>query len=409
MDFETLSVAFRNLRREGVRTYLTLIGVIIGIAAIAALLSIGQGLNFAIEEQFQQLGTNTIFITPGGLSPGTSSARSAAVASRTSSVLHDADLRAIESFSEVDEVIPLFSFSSLVKHAAETVNSSILAFDPVKAESLLATGFIEINEGRSFVENDVFTVLVGKDLAENGFLREIKPHTSIEINGKRFRVIGTLKQGAQSIGGGPNISNTLILTEKGFKQAFGSSQSPLFVMVKTFDQDSTLSAKEKIDRYFERQFGEKVFTVTTSEQVLEQVTQVLGLISLFLVGIAAISLVVGSLGIMNAMVTNVLERTTEIGVMKAIGATNSRILSLFLTEAALIGLIGGIIGLILGFSASQLVAILGQSAGFNLKAILDIPTILFILGFSMFIGMISGYYPALRASRMDPVDALRRE
>ncbi len=403
VDLELLSTASSNLRHQGLRSMLTLLGVVIGIAAIFTLISIGEGLNAAVTEQFEQLGSNTIFIAPGG------AFQSAGGSPVVEVGFKDSDIARIEGYSEVKNVIPFFSSTALARHGSDEITVTVFSYDPAKAKPLEETGTIEVEEGRMFSEQDVFVAMVGRQFAEDAFSREVGLRSSLQINGKKFKIVGILKPSAQSIGGGgPETNKTVWITEKAAKLAF-SGYASNFMFAQTFTQDQTKSAKDKIQRYFDRQYGTDQVNVQTSEQLLEQITQFLAIISLVLIVIAAVSLVVGGIGIMNAMVMTVLERTKEIGTMKALGATNNTILSLFLVEAGLIGLVGGVIGSLLGLGIGQLVAIVGQSSGINLKAVATPELFLFTLAFSMIVGMLSGAYPAWRAANLDPVEALRYE
>lgn len=402
MNRELVKVAATNLRHQGLRSYLTLLGIIIGIASIFALISIGQGLQQATTEQFEQLGSNTIFVAPGG-------SFSSGNAPRSEVRFSDADIKKLESFSEVQNVIPFFSTNYPVKYAGSQASAIVLSFDPVKTRPLEDTGIIEVQEGRVFNDRDVFTALIGANFAEKGFTRELKPKSVITINNKKFTVVGILKASAQTLGSsGPNTNNTIFITERAAKLTFSNYQ-PGFMFAQTFSKDQVNDAKDKIQRYFDKKYGKDTTSIQTSEQLLEQVNQFLGIVSLFLIIIASISLIVGGIGIMNAMVMTVLERTKEIGTMKAVGATNSTILSMFLIEAGLIGLVGGLIGSLLGFGFAQIASSIAQSSGINLKAVATPELFLFVLGFSMLVGMISGVWPAWRAAQMDPVEALRYE
>lgn len=402
MQFELFQTAARNLQHQGVRSLLTLLGIVIGIAAIFALISIGDGLQAATKGQFEKLGSNTIFIAPNGSFGGNSTARSEVRFS-------DSDIRKLESIPEIQYVIPFYSTITTVKYAGEEATVAILSYDPEKTKPLESTGYVELEEGKAFTERDVFTAMLGGTFAEKGFGRELKPKSVIEINGKKFKVTGILKASAQTIGGGgPNTSNIIFITQKAANLTFPNPE-PGFMFAQTFNAEQVEEGADKIQRYFDRQYGKDSVSVITSEQLLEQINQFLGIVSLFLIIIASISLIVGGIGIMNAMIMTVLERTKEIGTMKAVGATNSHILLLFIMEAGLIGLVGGIIGAILGFIFAQIASIAAQANGINLQASANIELLLFVLAFSVFVGMISGTYPAWRAAKMDPVEALRYE
>ena len=250
---------------------------------------------------------------------------------------------------------------------------------------------------------------MGNSLAKDAFEnREIAVRSKIQLEEKTFRVVGITKESSTSFGGGPNINNSIIIPAKGFRQVFPDS-SPTFILVKTFSAEQAEDAKDKIEKIMERAHGEDQFFAFTSQQIQDNLESVIGFVSLVLVGIAAISLIVGGIGIMNAMFMAVIERTREIGVMKAIGATNSKILSIFLIEAGFIGLIGGIIGIIFGFGISSAISIASTAFGSPINVALTPQLIIGVLLFAMIVGMASGYYPARRAAYLDPVEALRYE
>lgn len=402
LDPELFSVAAKNLRQQGVRSYLTLLGVVIGIAAIVALISIGDGLNLVATQQFESLGSNTIFVLPGG-----SSANSEGASSQ--SLLRDVDIRYIESIPGVEGTIPIYSTYAPVERGGEKVNLTIFGTDAKKSSLFLDSGFISIRDGRAVRTTDIYTAYVGATIADDSFRREVKPKSSIYINGQRFEVIAVIEPSAQSVGGGgPGTGETIFITEEAFRNVF-DVEGTNFMFVKALTKDDVPQVTDRIQRYFDKKYGEKSFTVQGSDQLLEQVKGFLGIISMILIAIAAISLIVGGIGIMNAMVMTVLERTREIGVMKALGATQHTILALFLIESGAIGFIGGIIGIIVGVGLSQIVAIGGQAAGFNLAAPVTLELIGFALIFSVLVGALSGFYPAWRAAHMDPVEALRYE
>lgn len=402
LDPELFLVAGRNLRQQGVRSYLTLLGVIIGIAAIVALISIGDGLNLVATEQFESLGSNTIFVLPGGSTQGDTGPAS-------QSLLREVDVRYIEGIPGVEGTIPIFSTYANVEKGGEKTNLTIFGTDAKKSALFVDSGFISIEEGRLVRTTDIYTAYVGSTIAKESFRREIKPKSSIYINGTRFEVIATLKANSQSVGGGgPGTGSTIFITEEAFKKVFDVDGTN-FMFIKAFSKDDVPAISERVQRYFDKKYGEKSFLVQGSDQLLEQVKGFLGIISLILIAIAAISLIVGGIGIMNAMVMTVLERTREIGVMKALGATKNTILALFLIESGAIGFVGGLIGIVVGVALSQLVAIAGQSAGFNLAAPVTIELVSFALLFSVLVGALSGLYPAWRAANMDPVEALRYE
>ncbi len=394
--FDITETALKNLRRQGIRTFLTLIGIVIGIAAIVSLLSVGQGLSVAVEKQFEQLGSNTIFVIPGA---GSTSVRTK---------LTNTDISIMENVKGVQTVVPIYSGTAVMEFNGQRVNIQVSAAEASKASIFDDTGYFTIDEGRMLTKSDTSGILVGARVAKDFFDEEINLRKQVKINGESYKVVGLLKDQAQSFGGGPSTGTSVFMSLDGFRK-FNDSESPSIIFVKTYSPKDVNEATTLIEKNLEKKYGENSVIVLGSEQILEQINSILGLITVFLTGIAAISLIVGGVGITNAMIASVLERTKEIGLMKALGASNFIVLTLFLLEAGFIGAVGGIIGVIVGFGLANIIAFVGQQAGFGLSAVQSPEIIVFALAFSMIVGMISGFYPALRASKLDPVEALRYE
>ncbi|MFA6065128.1 MAG: ABC transporter permease [archaeon] len=396
-DFDVLENSIKNLRRAGMRTVLTLIGVIIGIAAIVSLLSIGQGLNVAVEQQFQSLGSNTIFVIPGAAARGLAGVK-----------LTDNDLTQLEGIRGVNAVVPIYGAAAILEYNGQKINIQVSAADAEKSSIFDSTGYFDVAEGRTFYKNDSSAVLIGDKIASTYFDRTITPRKIVLINGVPFTVIGIMKPQAQSFGGGPNTGTSVFMSLDAFNK-IAKNISPSIIFVKTDSGSDVSYAVTEIKDYLDKKYGEKSVTVSSADDLLKQVNAILGVITLVIAGIGGISLIVGGIGIMNAMITAVLERTKEIGLMKALGAANQRILIMFILEAGFIGLIGGIIGVVIGYSLSALIALLGTSSGFALTAVMTPEITIGSLIFALIIGIVSGLLPAIRAANLDPVVALRYE
>ncbi|MFA5763653.1 MAG: ABC transporter permease [archaeon] len=395
MVYDLISESSKNLRRAGIRTYLTLLGVIIGIAAIVSLLSIGTGLGVSVEQQLESLGGQTIFVIPGGIQNIRIS-------------LNENDISNLKNLSGVDSVVPIYTTSAVLEFNDEKINVSVSATDVKDAELFADTGFFDVSEGRDFANNESGAVLIGSNIANNYFEKKINVRKQVQINGEDFRVIGILKPQAQSFGGGPDTGGTVYMSLDAFKR-ISSNLKPGIIFVTAANKIEVNDVVDEIKNYFDKKYGEGSVNALSSEQILESVNSLLSIITLFIASLAGISLIVGGVGIMNAMITSVLERTKEIGLYKSLGASNNKILTIFILEAAFIGLIGGIIGTLIGFGLAELIAIIGTESGYALVAVKSVEIVALGLGFSVVVGIVSGFYPALRAARLDPVEALRYE
>lgn len=395
--FETFSVAFKNIRSQKMRSYLTLLGIVIGIAAIISLIGIVQGLQGFITGELQALGMDTIFVEPGS---------NAGISTAISRTITNDDLDMIRGIQGVKDATGFWETSATMKFKGQEAEVLLIGMEPDKMYLLEDMGYIDLIEGRDFTSTDRFVVGLYSDFASETFDEEIKLRENVELNGKKFRVIAISKPNtfASSFG----ASNMVLVTDTIVKEFF-NEERPTELAVTVNNADEIKEVQERIEKRLEKKHGTKDFYTMTSENILSSADTILGLVGLVVFVIAGISLVVGGIGIMNTMLMAVMERTREIGIMKAIGASSNLILSLFLFEAGLIGLIGGIIGIILGALIGGLASFVASIAGFPFNALPSVELIAGAMVFSLAIGMISGWVPARRAARMDPVEALRFE
>jgi putative ABC transport system permease protein len=398
-------IASRNVRKRGIRSWLTMLGIFVGIAAVVSLISLGQGLQSAITGQFSTLSTDTLTVTAA--STGFSPPGSTAVRKLT-----DHDLKIIESVPGIRIVIP-----RLLRVAKIEFNSALqfsyvasIPNDQKQTDEIYTSLNAEAAEGRLLKADDRGKVLLGDDFVSNDpFQKRVKVGSKISIQGKEFEVVGILKRASTF-----TLNSVVLMGEKDMKDTLNIGDEIDIIAVRVNNQNELTQIAEEIARKFRKDRNEKIgeedFSVQTPAQSLSTVNSVLNVINIVVAGIAAISLLVGGIGIANTMFTSVLERTREIGVMKAIGAKNSDILYIFMIEAGLLGLIGGLIGAFIGLSLAFLVSVIANSAlkGTILSINISYPLLLASLCFSLFIGIISGIIPALQASRLHPVEALRR-
>ncbi|MBU3906890.1 MAG: ABC transporter permease [Nanoarchaeota archaeon] len=399
-----LLLAFNNLKRKKLRSWLTMIGIFIGIAAVVGLISLGQGLQNTISEQFQQLGSDKIIISTKTLGPPGS-------ATSDKLILKEKDLKTIQNVRGVEWAIGFLVKTGQTKFKGETRIGFTMGINPEDLKRLEEVQPFYIEKGRGLKEGDKFKALAGWSHA-NGDIwkRNIEVGDSMEIEGQEFKIVGILKKQ-----GNPIDDNSFTIPKDTLREIMTVGDEESGILAKAAEGFNAVTVAEDIERKLRKERGEKeeqeTFNVQTSEQLLETFTNIFGIVQAVLVGIAAISLIVGGIGIMNTMYTAVLERTKEIGTMKAVGAKNSDVLKIFLFESGLLGLVGGVIGIAIGFSLGKTAELIASNyLGTDLLRA-DFSPLLIIgaLLFSFLIGSLSGLFPALQAARLKPADALRYE
>jgi putative ABC transport system permease protein len=394
MISEYFLLAINSIAHRRLRSWLTIIGIIIGVAAIISLITISRGLENTIEAQFEQFGVNRILISAKGFQgPGTSSQG-----------LTTKDVDTIEKISGLKYVLPVLMRTSEVTYGKETSFTLIYSLPAENYEDFLKDSGIKLKEGRSIKSSDKYSATIGSRVATEMFSKDVRLGNKIKIGKYEFKVVGILKEV-----GNTQDDNQIGIPLEAAREVFNDQNSVDAIMAQAKSDFNIPLLQKKIEKELEQKRGDTNFQVMTASQILEQISNILGIVQVVLVGIAAISLIVGAIGILNSMYTSVLERTRDIGIMKAIGARNSDILKIFLIESGLMGFVGGIFGTGLGTLAALLVEKIAAQSGFLLEIKIEIPLLLFGLFFAFLVGMISGTLPAYQASKLKPVDALRYE
>jgi len=401
-----VKISWREIRRRKLRSWLTLLGIIIGIATVTSLITLGQGLENAITEQFQGLGNDKLFIAAKG-SALTSGLSIDAVK------LTDKDLEIIERSSGIREVAG-FIYSTARIEFNDNVRYFFISGmpeDPEQRKLIGESQSFKILKGRGIESGDQFKAVLGNEyLNENLFGMEVSLGDKIKIQDKEFKVIGFLER----IGSPPDDQSVMVPLEV-HRDIFEKEDELGFIVAQIQPGEEINLVAERVKRDLRKhrdlEEGEEDFSVETPNQLMATFDTILNLVQTVLIGIAAISLLVGGVGIMNTMFTTILQRTKEIGVLKAIGARNGHILTLFLIESGFYGLGGGLIGVLIGVIFAKIVE--KAFVAFLGPALLSVKIEpLFIIGaltFSFLIGCLSGIVPAWRASKLKPVDSLRYE
>lgn len=399
--YETYTALSANKVRSG----LTMLGIIIGISSVIVLVSIGQGAQGSIEESIQTIGSNLIMITPGtqrGVGTQVSSGRGS---SRT---LTEEDAEAISELSLVKAVAPEISSRYQVTSKGKNTNTSVVG----TTASYTSVKNVEMGEGSFITDQHVKNLskvaVIGPDVQEDLFDEGTDPiGQTIKINGIQFKIIGITEEKG---GTGMGSQDNMIFIPLSSAQKFLAGSSYLSTInVEAIDSNSMDTAQEEIEELLlERHNITNAdladFTIMNQTDIIDAASSVTETFTILLAAVASISLVVGGIGIMNMMLTTVTERTKEIGLRKAIGAKKKDINRQFIIEAMMLTFIGGVIGVAIGWIISFVVSQLGIT-----QTKVSVSSVVLAFGVSAIIGIVFGYYPAKRAARLNPIDALKYE
>jgi len=417
---DIFSMSLNSLTHRKLRSWLTVLGIVVGVASVVALVSIGQGLQQSITSQLGGLGANLITISLGYQRAGGGFGFGGERATISSSNLTDSDIRTIRATPGIQYVDGIVSGNAKVSFASQTTSLSIQGVDTSVWKYMITT---KLESGRYLSTGDTYVVVVGYNVAHGLFKKDMQLNSIISIEGHSFRVVGILKSGGSSFGGGGE--RTIYISKNDARQVLDTGLSS--------NQYSSVSAQVSQSADLQTVVNQlttnlmlirhvtnstRDFTVSSSLSAQQSISSISSTITYFLGGIASISLLVGGIGIANTMFMSVVERTRQIGVLKSLGTTNNEVMKIFLTEAGLIGLIGGIIGAIFGIIMSGLISLLGggnflsfgpRNSTQGFQTVVTPQVIILVIGFSLFIGAVSGLFPARRAAKLEPVEALRYE
>lgn len=407
MDFfDAVAYSFKNLAKRSLRSWLTIIGMVIGVIAIVVILSISEGFNRDINTQMSAFGADMMFVYP--ISSFTDMMGGSFSLMKTSGKLYEEDVDDIKSIAGVKDVARAMFGRASLSFKGKNITAMVYPMDS-KAFDMYGN-YMQVESGRYYKETEKNVAFFGYKAANDMFGKDkVDVGSVVQINGKNYRVIGIQKE-IGGMAGSSDDSNIYLPFDDG-RQLFEGQLLPDEVGVIYVQADEGFNAdniKDSIERKLASNHRVKLddldFSVITSAQIMEIVGTILLSVQLVLAAVTLIASVVGAIGIANTMFMNVLERVKEIGILKAVGARQGDILFLFLVDSVIIGLAGGIIGLILGY-----LLLIGLQDAFAVPVFLRQRIIAFVFVFSIGVGLLAGFLPAWRAAKMDPVEALMYE
>ncbi len=410
--YENIIIALKSLGSNRLRTFLTMLGIIIGVGAVVAVMGVGAGAEASIIGDIQDIGANVITISPGtekASAPGKMAQRFKNGEEEEEIVegdLYIEDMYALEREAKLlNEIVPVYTGGDIITYLSWSGTSSIIG----TTEDFLTVQGYEIDKGSFFTESDVANmsnVVVLGDTVVSDYFGKINPVGEIiKIGGKNFTVIGTVKSAGSSFKMNPDDTVYIPITTA--QNKLYGADTINYILAKVESEELVDEATEESKGILRIQHnilpgGSNDFSISGNTQILEMASTIATTLSVVLGGIAAISLLVGGIGIMNIMFVSVTERTREIGIRKAVGAKNRDIMIQFLTESIVLSFLGGVLGI--GFAY-----LLTWAMESLISSIITATPIILALSFSTAIGLIFGIFPAMRAARLHPIDSLRYE
>ena len=414
---ESVRVALRALGANKLRAALTMLGMIIGVGAVIALMSIGQGVQASVTSQIKGLGSNLLFVTPGATTSGGVRAQAG-----TSPTLTTEDADAIVDSGQVPQALAVAPEAGNFGQVVANGQNTFTRLNGVTPDFLGVRNF-SIAEGEFFSPEQIssrsLVAVLGATSRQNLFPESDAIGQTVRVNNVNLRVIGVMaSKGAQAQGNQDDVIYVPLSTmqtrlNRSRTARGGQTVQTINVQLADDTDETRVAAVQSIGELLRERHrvAEDDFTIRSQDDLLQTANQIAGFITIFLGSVAGISLLVGGIGIMNIMLVSVTERTREIGIRKAIGARRSDILTQFLIEATVVSVVGGAIGILIGAGGSRLLngLRLGGPGAQPIQTVVSPDAILLAFTVSALIGLFFGVYPAVKASRLNPIEALRYE
>lgn len=400
MNIKLILYIIQQLRSNLLRTFLTVLGIVIGIAAVVGTMTLGLSYQETLEDNLAEFGADIIYVIPResifmGGPPSFNNAR------KPPAEFDDRDIRIIKAIANVQAATPEKSVSKIASYKGDEVQLSMSLIDPTEFERINNN---ELETGRLLSRGDQHALIIGHAIANDAFEREVTRGSGIIIDEVNYKVVGIFKEV-----GGISETDSAVYAPLSLREELGLSDTYSNLAVKVYDETMTSQTAEEIEEALSRRHRDEAYSTLTQMEILDTVTTILNQFNFVFISVAAFSLLVGGIGIMNIMFVSVTERTKEIGTLKALGAREKRILQMFIIESGIIGLIGGGIGSALGYYISIVLQTALSFGQVETQFYFNPFIIIIALGFAFIVGMISGTYPAYKASKLDPISALRYE
>ncbi|MGE0766481.1 MAG: ABC transporter permease [Hyphomicrobiaceae bacterium] len=401
MILEAVKLALQAIQRNALRSFLTVLGIVIGVGAVIAMVTIGNGTTAKVTADLAKLGSNLLFVSPGQFGPGRASSDARPFNARDVDVMK-AQLMGVKA------VAPLAQKSLTVVYSAENRITAVTGTDN---DYFITQGWA-LQSGRQFFESEIRSgraaCIIGTTVHEKLFGRADPLERSIRVGKVSCEVIGLLESKGQS-SFGTDQDDIVLIPIRMFHRRVAGNTDIARIMVSAKDGVETAKVQFDIERMLRERRNiapgkEDDFSVRDMKQIAQMMAGTTAILTGLLGSVAAVSLLVGGIGIMNIMLVSVTERTREIGIRLAIGALEGQVLMQFLVEAVVLSLFGGLVGILLGLGLALL-----ATRGLQVPFTVDSTIVLFAFAFSALVGIVFGYFPARRAARLDPIEALRHE